>query len=55
MWSAGPNVWVRELCAPMPPGRALDVAAGEGRNALWLVEQGWTAVAADFSPWVSSG
>ena len=50
VWSAGPNVWVRELCAPMTPGRALDVAAGEGRNALWLVEQGWTVVAADFSP-----
>lgn len=50
VWSAGPNVWVRELCAPMTPGRALDVAAGEGRNALWLVEQGWTTVAADYSP-----
>jgi SAM-dependent methyltransferase len=50
VWSAGPNVWVRELCAPMTPGRALDVAAGEGRNALWLVERGWTVVAADFSP-----
>ena len=49
VWSAGPNVWVRELCAPMPPGVALDVAAGEGRNALWLVEQGWAVVAADFS------
>ena len=49
VWSAGPNAWVRELCAPMPPGVALDVAAGEGRNALWLVEQGWTVVAADFS------
>jgi hypothetical protein len=49
VWSAGPNVWVRELCAPMTPGVALDMAAGEGRNALWLVEQGWTAVAADFS------
>ena len=49
VWSAGPNVWVRELCTPMPPGLALDVAAGEGRNALWLVEQGWTVVAADFS------
>jgi SAM-dependent methyltransferase len=49
VWSAGPNVWVRELCAPMPPGRALDVAAGEGRNALWLVEQGWSVVAADYS------
>jgi hypothetical protein len=50
VWSAGPNVWVRELCTPMPPGRALDVAAGEGRNALWLVEQGWSVVATDFSP-----
>ena len=50
VWSAGPNVWVRELCTPMTAGRALDVAAGEGRNALWLVEQGWTVVAADFSP-----
>ena len=50
VWSAGPNVWVRELCTPMTPGTALDVAAGEGRNALWLVEQGWSVVAADFSP-----
>ncbi len=50
VWSAGPNVWVRELCTAMTPGRALDVAAGEGRNSLWLVQQGWTAVAADFSP-----
>jgi len=49
VWSAGPNIWVRELCTPMTPGRALDVAAGEGRNALWLVEQGWTTVATDFS------
>jgi len=49
VWSAGPNVWVRELCTPMPPGHALDLAAGEGRNGLWLVEQGWTVVATDFS------
>jgi SAM-dependent methyltransferase len=50
VWSSGPNVWVREVCAPLPPGRAVDLAAGEGRNALWLVEQGWHVVAADFSP-----
>ncbi len=49
VWSADPNVWVRELCAPMVPGRALDVAAGEGRNAVWLVAQGWTVTAIDFS------
>ena len=49
VWSAEPNVWVRERCEGLPPGWALDVAAGEGRNALWLVEQGWYAVATDFS------
>jgi SAM-dependent methyltransferase len=50
VWSVEPNVWVRELCSPLTPGRALDVAAGEGRNALWLAEQGWTVTATDFSP-----
>ena len=50
VWSVGPNGWVRELAAPLRPGVALDVAAGEGRNALWLVEQGWDVVATDFSP-----
>lgn len=50
VWSTEPNVWVRELCSPLRPGRALDVAAGEGRNALWLAERGWTVTATDFSP-----
>jgi SAM-dependent methyltransferase len=27
----------------------LDLAAGEGRNAIWLAEHGWTATAVDFS------
>lgn len=49
VWSATPNQWVEELVSPLTPGRALDVAAGEGRNAIWLVEQGWDAVAADYS------
>ncbi len=49
VWSATPNLWVEQLVAPLTPGRALDIAAGEGRNAIWLVEQGWTAVAADYS------
>jgi thioredoxin 1 len=30
VWSAEPNVWVRELCEGLLPGWALDVAAGEG-------------------------
>lgn len=49
VWSTEPNLWVRGLCTAMPPGRALDVAAGEGRNALWLAERGWTVTATDFS------
>ncbi len=30
-------------------GRVLDVACGEGRNALWLCEQGWQVTAFDYS------
>lgn len=50
VWSTGPNVWVEEVCADLPVGRVLDIAAGEGRNALWLAGHGWEAVALDFSP-----
>src|SRR5680860_1021428 len=35
--------------ADLPPGRALDLAAGEGRNAIWLAERGWQVDALDFS------
>lgn len=49
MWSAEANAWVQEVVAGLPPGRALDLAAGEGRNALWLVERGWQVHASDFS------
>ena len=49
VWSSTPNVFVAEVVGSMTPGRALDVAAGEGRNALWLAEHGWDATSADFS------
>jgi len=49
VWSRGPNMFVEQLAAPLQPGTALDVAAGEGRHAIWLAERGWTVTAVDFS------
>ena len=34
----------------VPAGRALDLACGRGRNAVYLVEHGWSVVAIDASP-----
>ena len=33
----------------LAPGRALDVGAGEGGDAVWLAEQGWKVTASDIS------
>lgn len=49
VWSAGPNQFLIDEIAGLPPGRALDLACGEGRNALWLAEQGWRVTGTDFS------
>jgi SAM-dependent methyltransferase len=49
VWTASPNRFVVEEIAGMRPGRALDLAAGEGRNAVWLAELGWQVTAVDFS------
>ena len=50
VWTSTPNIWVEQIARDLPPGRAIDLAAGEGRNALWLAERGWKACAVDFSP-----
>jgi SAM-dependent methyltransferase len=49
VWSAGPNEFVERETADLRPGRALDLAAGEGRNAIWLASRGWTVEAVEFS------
>ncbi|QQS02391.1 MAG: methyltransferase domain-containing protein [Austwickia sp.] len=49
MWSSEPNRWVVQELSGVAPGRAIDAACGEGRNAIWLAEQGWSVVAVDFS------
>jgi ubiquinone/menaquinone biosynthesis C-methylase UbiE len=48
-WSSEPNALIAELLAGLPPGDAVDLAAGEGRHALWLAARGWQVTAVDFS------
>jgi SAM-dependent methyltransferase len=33
--------------AHLPPGRALDLACGAGRNSVWLAQRGWDVTAID--------
>jgi SAM-dependent methyltransferase len=49
LWPEAPSPALVELAADLPPGRALDLAAGEGRNAFHLARQGWEVHATDFS------
>lgn len=49
VWTAGPNRFLVEEVAGLAPGTALDLGAGEGRNAVWLARQGWSVTAVDFS------
>ena len=44
-----PNPLVADEVAGLRPGRALDLAAGEGRHSVWLAAQGWDVVAVDHS------
>lgn len=50
VWGTEPNRFVAEaLGRRKPTGRALDLACGEGRNAIWLAKQGWKMSAIDYS------
>lgn len=44
-----PDPTLVEACGGMTPGRALDLGSGDGRNAVWLAQQGWRVTAVDFS------
>ena len=44
-----PNRLLVESVAQRPPGKALDVGMGQGRNALYLASQGWTVTGFDVS------
>ncbi|MFD0350852.1 methyltransferase domain-containing protein [Kitasatospora aburaviensis] len=49
VWGVEPNRWVVRELAELAPGRALDLAAGEGRNSIWLARRGWHVTGLDFS------
>jgi SAM-dependent methyltransferase len=49
MWSGRPNGRLVAEAASMIPGRALDVGCGEGADAIWLAQCGWTVTAIDIS------
>lgn len=47
--ASGPSGVIRRFCSQAPPGRALDIAAGTGRNARYLAAQGFQVDAVDIS------
>lgn len=49
IWTGRANQFVETHLADLRPGTAIDLAAGEGRNAVWLARRGWTVTAVDFS------
>jgi SAM-dependent methyltransferase len=44
-----PNDLLREQAARLPPGPVLELAAGEGRNGVWLAERGHDVTLVDGS------
>ena len=49
LWSGNPNGTLVHEISGVVAGRALDVGAGEGGDAVWLAEQGWRVTANDIS------
>lgn len=45
----GPSAAVAGALSGREAGRALDLACGAGRHAIWLAEEGWDVTAVDFS------
>ena len=49
LWASKPNRFLVAEVADLEPGRALDLACGEGQNAIWLASLGWDVLGVDYS------
>ena len=46
-FNTSPNAFLMQIARTRTPGSALDVGMGQGRNAVYLVQQGWTVTGFD--------
>jgi SAM-dependent methyltransferase len=44
-----PNAFLAETIAGLPPGKALDIGMGLGRNTIFLAQKGWDSTGIDLS------
>jgi 2-polyprenyl-3-methyl-5-hydroxy-6-metoxy-1,4-benzoquinol methylase len=49
LFSAAPNAFLARTVGGLKPGRALDVAMGQGRNSVFLAKQGWEVTGYDIA------
>ncbi|WP_104138450.1 cyclopropane-fatty-acyl-phospholipid synthase family protein [Cryobacterium sp. Y62] len=49
-WSGSANAALEREADDLTPGTALDLGSGEGGDALWLAQNGWSVTAVDISP-----
>lgn len=49
VWSGAPNPTLVSETTDLTPGTALDLGSGEGGDAIWLAQRGWTVTAVDVS------
>lgn len=47
MFNTNPNAFLVQMTRGRKPGAALDVGMGQGRNAIYLAQQGWTVTGFD--------
>jgi SAM-dependent methyltransferase len=49
VWGVGPNQYVADRVSGLTPRRVLDLGSGQGRNAIWMAQQGHEVTAIDIS------